>query len=80
MPQADRRCLDRHQLPAFLFRYGPAMLIDGRRSSVVYYRQRAAARRRPFSHRERELARATGAMNLAQLLAWARQLIAAVAA
>jgi hypothetical protein len=30
-------------------------------------------------HRERELARATGAMNLAQLLAWARPLVAAVA-
>jgi len=31
-------------------------------------------------HHERELARATGAMNLAQLLAWARPRIAAVAA
>jgi thioredoxin 2 len=32
-----------------------------------------------FLHRERELARATGAMNLAQLLSWARPVIAAVA-
>ena len=31
-------------------------------------------------HHERELARKTGAMNLAQLLAWARPLIAAIEA
>jgi hypothetical protein len=31
-------------------------------------------------HHERELARKTGAMNLAQLLAWVRPLIAAIEA
>jgi thioredoxin 2 len=52
---------------------GPALDLAGRLKVVRYPTLL-------LLHHERELARAIGAMNLAQLLAWARPLIAAVVA